>query len=113
LEAGKLQPRRLDSGRLRAGWLDPGWLGAGWLDSGWLRPRRLEPRRLRARRMRARRLGSGRTMRPGQMVGQRDVFHSSALDRGRCARWPQRCQQQRRFAQVRPAAIHPVLAISA
>ena len=44
---------------------------------------------------------------------QRDPFHGSALYRGRFAGRPQCRQQQRRFAQMRSAAILPVLAVSA
>ena len=41
------------------------------------------------------------------------MLHGEALDRGRRARRPQQRQQQRRFAQVRPAAFLPVQAVSA
>ena len=39
------------------------------------------------------------------------MLHGEALGRGRCARGPQQRQQQRRFAQVRPAAFLPVRAV--
>jgi hypothetical protein len=40
-----------------------------------------------------------------------DLLHAVALDRGRRARRPQSGEQQRRLAQVRPAAVLPVLAV--
>ena len=43
--------------------------------------------------------------------GQVDLLHRGTLDRGRRGRGPQRGQQQRRFAQVRPAALSPVRAV--
>jgi hypothetical protein len=43
--------------------------------------------------------------------GQVNLLHGLALGRGRCAGWPQGGQQQRRLAQVRPAAILPVPAV--
>jgi hypothetical protein len=48
-----------------------------------------------------------------EVAEQGDPVHGGALHRRWCAGWPQRCQQQRRFAQVGPAAILPVLAVSA
>ena len=45
--------------------------------------------------------------------GQVDPVHGGTLYSGRCARWPQCRQQQRRFAQMRSAAFLPALAVRA
>ena len=52
---------------------------------------------------------------PGSLgsLGQVKLLHRGTLDRGRPARGPQRGQQQRRLAQVRPAALGPVRAVGA
>ena len=57
--------------------------------------------------------GRGGCLRRRGCRRQVDVLHGEALGRGRCARRPQQRQQQRRFAQVRPAAFLPVRAVSA
>ena len=44
---------------------------------------------------------------------QRDLVHRGALHGGWRGGWPQRCQQQCRFAEVAPAAVLPAGAVGA